>query len=143
VALSDAEASTVSPFTSLDKTITSVVDVLLEGRCSLASSLAAYKYMIMYGQVETIIQLISAYYLITVGEWNWVFMDAGWTITLAFSLPLAQSAARLSKTRPTASVLGTHTLVSSLGVLGLNFIFLVGALSYMSRQDWYQASLVP
>jgi magnesium-transporting ATPase (P-type) len=32
VALSDAEASVVAPFTSLDKTITSVVEVLKEGK---------------------------------------------------------------------------------------------------------------
>ena len=52
IALSDAEASIVSPFTSLDKTITSVVEVLREGRCALASALASYKYMIMVGQAE-------------------------------------------------------------------------------------------
>jgi predicted P-type ATPase len=43
VALSDAEASVVAPFTSLNKSISSVVDVLKEGRCALASSFAAYK----------------------------------------------------------------------------------------------------
>jgi magnesium-transporting ATPase (P-type) len=45
VALSDAEASIVSPFTSLDKNLNSVVDILLEGRCALASALASYKYV--------------------------------------------------------------------------------------------------
>jgi cation-transporting ATPase 13A3/4/5 len=47
VALSDAEASIVAPFTSLDKDIASVVSVIREGRCSLASALASYKFMIM------------------------------------------------------------------------------------------------
>lgn len=47
IALSDAEASIVSPFTSLDKSILSIVDVLKEGRCALASAFASYKYMIM------------------------------------------------------------------------------------------------
>jgi len=51
IALSDAEASIVAPFTSLDKTITSVLDVLKEGRCTLASALASYKFMILYGQL--------------------------------------------------------------------------------------------
>lgn len=48
VALSDAEASIVSPFTSMDRTITSVVEVLREGRCALASALAVYKYISKY-----------------------------------------------------------------------------------------------
>lgn len=51
IALSDSDASIISPFTSLNKTITSVVDVLLEGRCAIASALASYKYMIMVRSV--------------------------------------------------------------------------------------------
>lgn len=47
IALSDAEASMVAPFASLDKDIRSVLDVLKEGRCALASAIATYKYMIM------------------------------------------------------------------------------------------------
>jgi len=43
VALSDAEASIVSPFTSVSKSCMGLVDVLLEGRASLASALACYK----------------------------------------------------------------------------------------------------
>ena len=69
VALSDAEASTVSSFTSLDKSITAVVEVLKEGRCSLASAFASYKYMIMYGQVESMNQLMNAYFQVTFSEW--------------------------------------------------------------------------
>lgn len=74
IALSDAEASVVAPFTSLDKKITSVTEVLREGRCALASALASYKYMIMYGQVESINQVANAYFSITFSEWCWVFM---------------------------------------------------------------------
>jgi magnesium-transporting ATPase (P-type) len=102
VALSDAEASMVAPFASLDKEIGSVLDVLKEGRCALASSLASYKYMICYGQIQSVnqvspslsyanrshsatflvlltaicrLQIIGAYYQITFSEWCWVFMD--------------------------------------------------------------------
>jgi cation-transporting ATPase 13A3/4/5 len=50
IALSDAEASIVSPFTSLDKSILSITEVLKEGRCALASAFASYKYMIMVRQ---------------------------------------------------------------------------------------------
>jgi cation-transporting ATPase 13A3/4/5 len=47
IALSDAEASIVSPFTGVSKSCMSVVDVLLEGRSTLATALAGYKYMVM------------------------------------------------------------------------------------------------
>ena len=42
IALSEAEASVVSPFTSKTKSIASVVDLLKEGRASLATSFAGY-----------------------------------------------------------------------------------------------------
>jgi predicted P-type ATPase len=137
-ALSDAEASIVSPFTSLDKSPHSVVEVLREGRCALASALASYKYMIMYGQVETINQLINAYFQITFTEWCWVFMDGIWTITLAFALPLARAAKKLSLSRPTASLLGPATMFSACGILAINFTFTVTALAVLFNQPWFQ-----
>ena len=49
MALSEAEASVVSPFTSKTKSISSVVDLLKEGRGSLATSFAGYKFLITCG----------------------------------------------------------------------------------------------
>ena len=134
IALSDAEASVVAPFTSLDKSISSVTEVLKEGRCALASALAAYKYMIMYGQVESINQLTNAYLHITFSEWCWVFMDGIWSISMAFTLPLAKAAKTLSTKRPTASLLGGHTLLSAIGVLAINVLFLVFSLLALWNQ---------
>jgi predicted P-type ATPase len=142
VALSDAEASTVAPFTSIDKSISSVVEVLREGRCALASSLAAYKYIIMYGQIETLIQVLSAYFAILFSEWCWVFMDGIWTVSLAFALPLARAEKKLSPTRPTASILGLQTVSSVVGILCLNFLVIIGSLFYLWNQDWFQCRKV-
>eukprot|EP00804_Cyclotella_cryptica_P002461 CCRYP_019179-RA/>CCRYP_019179-RA protein AED:0.07 eAED:0.07 QI:2354/1/1/1/0.93/0.75/16/397/909 len=141
IALSDAEASVVAPFTSLDKNITSVTEVLKEGRCALASAFASYKYMLMYGQVESINQVVNAYFSITFSEWCWVFMDGIWPITMAFSLPLSKAAKTLSPKRPTASILGPHTLSSACGVLSINFLFLVIALALLWKQDWFQCRM--
>jgi P-type E1-E2 ATPase len=71
VALSSSDASIVAPFTSLDLDVSSVVNVLLEGRCALSSALKAYGYYIMYGQVESYLQTINAYFFITFAEWCW------------------------------------------------------------------------
>jgi magnesium-transporting ATPase (P-type) len=137
IALSDSEASVVSPFTSLDKSITSVLDVLKEGRCTLASAISSYKYMIMYGQVETINQIICVWFAITFSEWCWVFMDGFWVITMAFSLPFADVAQKLAPSSPTSSILGPHTLTSVLGVLLINFLFVVLALGLLFSQEWF------
>ena len=138
VALSDAEASIVAPFTSLDKEIGSVIDVISEGRCALGSALASYKFVILYGQIETITQLVAAYNQITFGTFGWVFYDGVWTITLAFALPLARAAEKLAPSRPTASILGLHTMSSALGIMILDFLFLVIAYVALNHQDWYK-----
>ena len=57
IALSEAEASVVSPFTSKKRdvggqeiqSVMAVVDVLCEGRCALVTSFAAYRFYITYG----------------------------------------------------------------------------------------------
>lgn len=138
IALSDAEASLVAPFASLDKSITSVVDVLKEGRCALASALASYKYIIMYGQIEAFINVNNAFFLINLSEYCWVFMDGFWMIFMGFSLPLAQAADRLVKSRPTASLLGPTTMSSTCGILILNILFSLLALHLLHAQEWFQ-----
>ncbi len=51
VALSDAEAAVVSPFSSKNHSIWVVVDLIRHGRATLANSFASYKAMVMLGQI--------------------------------------------------------------------------------------------
>ena len=50
LALSEAEASVVSPFTSSTWSIRSVVDLVREGRAALATAFGSYKFLVIYGQ---------------------------------------------------------------------------------------------
>jgi len=137
IALSEAEASTVASFTSLDKSIASVLHVLKEGRCALASAFSSYKYMIMYGQIAFINQVAAAYFYVTFSGWSWIFIDGIWVLSLALSLPLAKAAKKLSKECPTSSLLGTHTMSSVLGILIINALTLVVAMAILFKQDWF------
>jgi cation-transporting ATPase 13A3/4/5 len=51
VALSDAEASIVAPFTAKTKSCAAVVQLLKEGRCALHTNLATYRFLMIYGQL--------------------------------------------------------------------------------------------
>merc|ERR1712086_415059 len=62
IALSDAEASVVSPFTSGTKSVVSVVDLIKEGRCALATSFAAYRFYITYGLNWSVVKTINFVY---------------------------------------------------------------------------------
>ncbi|GMF29947.1 unnamed protein product [Phytophthora lilii] len=59
VSLSDAEAL-VTPFTSREKTIQWVVDLCREGRCSVATSFASVKFLIVYGLIGSVLRLFQA-----------------------------------------------------------------------------------
>jgi hypothetical protein len=105
---------------------------------TLSQSQSLHRYMVMYGQVETLNQIANAWFAISFAEWNWVFLDGVWALSMAFTLPLAITAKTLAKTRPTSSLLGPHTMLSFLGVFAINFIFLIIALVALSNEDWYQ-----
>lgn len=61
-----------------------------------------------------------------------------WVISMAFTLPLAKAAKTLAPERPTSSLLGPQTMASSLGVLLLNFSFMIIGIAALLGQSWYQ-----
>lgn len=70
IALSDAEASIVSPFTSTRKSVADVVTLIKEGRCALETSFTAFKYMVLY----PVIQLLMTASMYTLGTGMRIFL---------------------------------------------------------------------
>jgi magnesium-transporting ATPase (P-type) len=117
--------------------VASTIEVLREGRCAHSSAFKAYTYFVIWGQVESFLQVVNAYLYITFADWCWIFMDGVWAASMAFSLPLACAAKKLSAIRPTASLFGARTLSSVLGLLSINIFFICMALYALNQQDWY------
>eukprot|EP00934_Nitzschia_sp_Nitz4_P006580 Nitzschia sp. Nitz4//scaffold131_size63436//29849//34134//NITZ4_006274-RA/size63436-processed-gene-0.102-mRNA-1//1//CDS//3329535265//6570//frame0 len=138
LALSDSEASIVAPFTSLDKDITAVLTLLKEGRAALASTMSTFKYIILYGQVSSYNQLILYTMGVSLSDWMWFFIDGVWTVLFSLTLPLALPAEKLSKNRPTGSILGRDTVASVVGILILHYAFMATALVVLFNEDWFQ-----
>ncbi len=137
IALSEAEASVVSPFTATTKSPTSTVDLVLEGRASLATSFANYKFLIMYGILFSIIKLASFYYGVIMAFLCYIFIDAVAVGTLCYTMTLAKPKDELNYKRPTASLLGPTTVASTLGVSFFALLALCSCLSLMSADDDY------
>ena len=89
VALSEAEASVVSPFTSRTKSIHSVVDLLREGRCALATSFASYKFLVTYGQLFSVLKLVCFWYGVIMSMMCYVFIDGLTVLLLSYVAPRA------------------------------------------------------
>jgi predicted P-type ATPase len=112
LALSDAEASLVSPFTAGSRSCMSAVDVLREGRGALATSFASYKFMMQYGTLFSFVKLLAYYYGVILSAVHYILIDIVLVIVLTFTLTLARPASALCTDRPTASLLGP-TIVAS------------------------------
>lgn len=72
IAMSDAEASIVSPFSTSHRSVRSCVELIRQGRGALATSITGYKYLIMYGQVMMMLKIFTFYFSITMSQNVWV-----------------------------------------------------------------------
>ncbi|OZJ03469.1 hypothetical protein BZG36_02723 [Bifiguratus adelaidae] len=95
LALSEAEASIVSPFSSSNRSVWSAVELIRQGRAALATSFSGYKFLILYSQILIMCKCFTLYYSLAFNQNTFLFMDAwiAWLLgdnyeiqTLAFFL---------------------------------------------------------
>ncbi|KAJ2018128.1 hypothetical protein GGI03_004248, partial [Coemansia sp. RSA 2337] len=140
LALSDAEASIVSPFSSSDRSINSCVELMIQGRSALATSFAGYLYLILYGQTMTFLKIFSFYFSNTASSNTWIWVDAFINTIMSICVAYSGPATKLSKHRPTARILGPQVLATALGTVFINFTFLAGAFGWLYRKSWFRCN---
>ncbi|KAL1920902.1 uncharacterized protein VTP21DRAFT_11537 [Calcarisporiella thermophila] len=138
LALSEAEASIVSPFSTNKRTIMSCVELLRQGRAALATNFAAYRYLILYGQNMVMLKTFTGYFSVAMPQWLSILVDGFITVALSFAVTQARAAPRLAPKRPTARILGAEILTSTIGQVLINWIFLIGATALLYSQDWFR-----
>ena len=137
LALSEAEASLVSPFTSRSKSCVSCVDLLREGRGALATSFASYRFLMQYGCGFSLLKLIGYWYGVIMSAVHYIFIDIIIVIIMTWCITLARPRPTLGTDRPTASLLGATTVCSVCGQHAINVCFLLGAIAWMNRSADY------
>lgn len=140
VALSDAEASIVSPFSSSFHSIQSCVSILRYGRAALASSFACYKFLILYGEIMAWLELTQFYFSVVVSQPIWITVDGFITVFMMITLALANPSKTLSNVRPTAKLLGPQTLASAISQSLVNLAFLSGAIGLLFSQSFFKCN---
>ncbi|KAJ1644375.1 hypothetical protein LPJ64_003941 [Coemansia asiatica] len=138
IALSDSEASIVSPFSSSNRSIHSCVTLLREGRSGLATSIAGYKFLINYGTTMSMLEIVQFYFSVIVPQAVWIMIDSFITVGLCIAVTQAQTARKLAPSRPTARLIGAHTLASIWGQTAINYAFLYGMMGLLFRQSWFR-----
>ncbi|CAO3700091.1 hypothetical protein G6F70_001036 [Rhizopus microsporus] len=137
LALSEAEASIVSPFSTSNRSIMQCVELLRQGRSAIATSFANYKFLILYGECMAFWELCMFYFTVISPQPVWITIDGFITTTMTLAITQALPAKKLSPCRPTAKPLGAYTLASLLGVIFINFWFLVCSIVWLFQQDWF------
>ncbi|RKP06679.1 hypothetical protein THASP1DRAFT_31504 [Thamnocephalis sphaerospora] len=140
IALSEAEASIVSPFSTNVRSIFSCVELLRQGRAALATSFAGYKFLILYGETMCFLELVQYYFTVIVPQWIWVLIDGFVTVGLSYALTQAPPARRLAAQRPTARLLGPETLISAFTQVIVNLIFFCFGVLLLYRQPWFRCN---
>lgn len=125
LALSDAEASIVAPFSSgathgtEDKSLMSLVKLVIYGRAALATNTATYMYFMVYAFCLPSWKLaLIAYGFMVMPEWDYIFIDIAVGSFMVAFMTLSWPAEAMSQIRPTARLLGprapTLVLISAL-----------------------------
>ncbi|KAJ3350112.1 hypothetical protein HDU83_009893 [Entophlyctis luteolus] len=139
IALSEAESSVVAHFSSRSRSLFACAELLRESRCALDVSFASYKYLIMYGEVLALMNLIQYYFTVNMSQAMWILID-GSTIPLSWAMTQARPAKHLAATRPTARLLGPETLISVMGIMLVNLLFGIGAVVMLFGERWHNGN---
>ncbi|KAJ1718496.1 hypothetical protein LPJ61_006598 [Coemansia biformis] len=84
------------------------------------------------------LEITQFYFSVIVSQAVWISIDGVLTITLVIAITQLLPAKRLYMSRPTARLLGPHTLASIWGQTAINHAFLFGAIGLLFRQKWFR-----
>ena len=90
----------------------------------------------MYGEVIAFIGLVMYYFSVEMSQLMWIFVD-GCTVPISWALTMASPAQELSRFRPTARLLGVETVMSVLGQIIINVVFMIIAIVVLFKQSFF------
>ncbi|ORX65480.1 hypothetical protein DL89DRAFT_325643 [Linderina pennispora] len=141
IALSDAEASIVSPFSSANRSIYSCVELLIQSRAGLATSFANFAALICYGQIMSgMVKMASFYFAISLTQNLWMLIDGAIATGLAMTVSMSGPAKKLAPYRPTTRILGPQMLASVGGIALINWLFSAMAYVWLFQQPWFRCN---
>lgn len=139
IALSEAEASVASPFTSKIPNIECVPTVVKEGRAALVTSFGTFKYMALY----SIVQFVSVILLYSIssnlGDWQYLYIDLVIITSLALVMGQTEAYPILVAQRPGGSLMCPVVLFSLISQITVQTTVQVAGFYYVQSQTWFEA----
>eukprot|EP01053_Blabericola_migrator_P001276 Blabericola_migrator_1__1275@NODE_132_length_13257_cov_135_196133_g116_i0_p1_GENE_NODE_132_length_13257_cov_135_196133_g116_i0NODE_132_length_13257_cov_135_196133_g116_i0_p1_ORF_typecomplete_len1559_score308_80Hydrolase/PF00702_26/4_4e35E1E2_ATPase/PF00122_20/7_2e02E1E2_ATPase/PF00122_20/2_8e24Hydrolase_3/PF08282_12/0_00017_NODE_132_length_13257_cov_135_196133_g116_i0660111277 len=115
-----------------------VVSLLKHGRSSLAGTTAAYKNLIIYGQITVLVSLIEMWLRIVPAEAYWITVDAGVNTLMTWAILSTKPANNLAQKFPTASLFSVSVLWSAVGQIVSNWIWMISAILMLLYSSFTQ-----
>jgi len=137
LAMSNAEASIVSSFSTKNVSPLAMVTLLRQGRAALATSFSAYKFLLIYGETIIMAKFVYQYFNVELYEYVWILCDAFFITVLGYTLTLSNPRDKLSPRRPTVMLFGPETLISTMGIIVINGIFMMCSMVLLYQQPWF------
>jgi cation-transporting ATPase 13A3/4/5 len=137
IALSNGDTSVVGHFSTRSTSINACVELLKEARCSLDISFAAYKYLMMYGEILAFVGMVQYLFKVNISQAAYILIDAC-TVPFSWALSMAKPNKTLVETRPTAKLLGYETILSVVGQIAIDVVFMAVAIVLLISQPFYK-----
>ena len=137
LSLSEAEASVAAPFTSQEKDLKCVIQLIREGRAALVTSFSSFKYMALYSLIQ--FTTVSILYAIggNLGDFQYMYIDLTLIIPIATVMSHSKAYIKLHSKRPTGTLLSKKVLISLFGQMGIQLCLQFFAFYWVSWQSWY------
>jgi cation-transporting ATPase 13A3/4/5 len=144
LALSDAEASIVAPFSSGAeygtgcKSLLALGHLLRYGRATLATNTATYMYFMVYALLVPFVKLVLLFMgNMIMSEWAWLYSDILVGSLMVALMTLSWPAKDIASRRPTSALLNARTISTVLMPVGVFAVFLGIALWLLTKQPFY------
>lgn len=136
ISLSEAEASVAAPFTSRVFDISCVPQVIREGRAALVTSFSCFKYMSLYSAIQ--FASVSFLYVSAsnLGDFQYLYIDLFLILPIAIFMGWSKPFPRLSKKRPTASLVSRKVLTPLLGQIVICVLIQSVIWWFVRQQSW-------
>lgn len=117
ISLSEAEASIAAPFTSAIFDISCVPILLREGRCSLATAFACFKFMELYSALEFITVTLLYFLGEELKDREFLYIDLFIVIPLGLTMGQSNPYKKLKNQLPLGSLINARVILSIFGCI--------------------------
>eukprot|EP00331_Platyophrya_macrostoma_P000052 CAMPEP_0176405802 /NCGR_PEP_ID=MMETSP0127-20121128/536_1 /TAXON_ID=938130 /ORGANISM="Platyophrya macrostoma, Strain WH" /LENGTH=538 /DNA_ID=CAMNT_0017784893 /DNA_START=162 /DNA_END=1778 /DNA_ORIENTATION=+ len=137
VALSEAEASISAPFSSKVLNISALLEILREGRCTLATNFQCFKFMALYSMIQFTATCILYLQLANLADMQFLWQDLFIIIPVFVTMSFTGPCDELSVDMPPDSLFSLTCLVSVFGQILLQFVGQIILLLILKQQDFF------